>query len=489
MKFSERLKKAGQLIWSGSSFDSANSSSRRSHVPGASPSDYKHEFHGGARHEIVKRSRYLMKNSGLPREVRDMNSLYAIGPSGLWPFPHLADRGWADDAVAYFKQWAQRADITERFSFPEIQRLCSAAVDTDGEIFVVKTRSRDTKEPRLQLVETHRVGDFLTDNSRDKEGRWYDGIRTDSTGRPTHIRVLLDNGKTRAIPWYFVMQLFSAESPSAYRHAPTLTHSINHMLDEIELLALEKHAVKDNADISRVLKTGSGSLDDSGDFSATGGGDTVEDGTDPKALQKIVGGKVVAIMPHEDITPYESKRPSPTFTGFLDHLRRDSVLGSGSSYEFAVDPRDITGPAIRMVLAKTQRRFRQRTEMLSSRLITPTWFYVIGNAIDNGILPPAKNWSKVKVTPPRDITVDAGRESEANRRDVAAGLKLPTTSYEEQGDDFLESMEQRAKLIKSVEEIARQEGVDAEKLFDFTVSSGATNGGITAPSGGDSNPS
>ena len=83
--------------------------------------------------------------------------------------------------------------------------------------------------------------------------------------------------------------------------------------------------------------------------------------------------------------------------------------------------------------------------MLSSRLITPTWFYVIGNAIDNGILPPAKNWSKVKVTPPRDITVDAGRESEANRRDVAAGLKLPTTSYEEQGDDFLESMEQRAK--------------------------------------------
>ena len=484
MNFGERLKKAGSLIFGQSSFDSANHSNRRSRIPGSSPADFKHEFQGGTRLEIVKRSRYLAKNSGLPREVRDLNVLYGVGPDGLWPNPHLVESSdWRRDAMDYFRQWAMKADVTERFSFVDVQKLCSAAIDVDGEIFPVKTRSRSTGACRLQLIETHRVGNWLDNNTKDQT--WVDGIRVDSVGRPTHIKVLLENGKTRNIPYSYVMHLFSPESPSAYRHPPTLTHSINHMLDEIELLALEKHAVKDNADVSRILKTDKGTLDDSGDFSVTGGTDDVEEGTNPKALQQIVGGKVVSIYTHEDLQPYESKRPSPTFTGFLEHLRRDSSLGA-MPYEFAVDPSGSTGPAIRMIIAKAQRRFRQRTELLADRLVRPTWFYVIGDAIDRGELPPIKNWAKVKVTPPRAITVDAGRDSEANRRDVASSLKLPTTSYEEQGDDFLESMESKANLIKAVDEIAEKTGVSREELFDFTASfGGSASKSGTAPSGGD----
>ena len=485
MKIGERLRKAGHFIFGNSSYDAANYSPRRSRVPGSSPTDFKHDFQGGTRLEVVQRSRYLMKNSGLPRELRDLNILYGIGPEGLWPTPHLVeDSGWTADAKEYFRQWALKADVTERFSFVEIQKLCSAAIDTDGEIFPIKTRNRATGECRLQLLETHRVGNFLDNGSKDE--RWVDGIRVDAAGKPIAIKVLLDNGKTRNIPWSYVMHLFDPESPSAYRHAPTLTHSVNHLLDEIELLALEKHAVKDNADIARVLKTEGGSLDDSGDFSVTGGSDDVPDGTDPKALQKIVGGKIVAIHPHEDISAYESNRPSPTFTGFLDHLRRDSSLGA-VPYEFAVNPSDSTGPAIRMIVAKAQRRFRQRTEIITNRLVRPTWFYVIGTAIDRGELPAIKHWSKVRVTPPKDITVDSGRDSEANRRDVRMGLKLPTDSYEEQGQDFLESMETKAKLIKAVEEIAEREGVDPNQLFDFMVTAdGKAKQGSsgTAPSAG-----
>lgn len=491
MKLRERFRKAGDLIFGNSSYDAANYSPRRSRVPGSSPSDFKHDFQGGTRLEIVQRSRYLMKNSGLPREVRDLNILYAVGPEGLCPVPHLVeDSGWVNDAKQYFNQWALKADVTERFTFTEIQKLCSAAIDTDGEIFPVKTRSRATGEPRLQLIETHRVGNFLDHGSKDE--RWVDGIRVDAAGKPIAIKVLLDNGKTRNIPWGYVMHLFDPESPSAYRHPPTLTHSVNHLLDEIELLALEKHAVKDNADIARVLKTEGGNLDDSGDFSVTGGSDAAPDGTDPKALQKIVGGKLVSIHPHESIEAYESNRPSPTFTGFLDHLRRDSALGA-LPYEFAVDPSDSTGPAIRMIVAKAQRRFRQRTELITNRLVRPTWFYVIGTAIDNGELPAIKNWSKVRVTPPKDITVDAGRDSEANRRDVQMGLKLPTTSYEEQGEDFLESMESKAKLIKAVDRIAEDFDVDPKQLFDFMVSSdngtGDKGSAGTPPSGGKSDDS
>jgi capsid protein len=474
----------------GSSFDAATRSPRRAQVPGASPSDFKHEFSGGSRLEIVKRSRYLMKNAGLPREVRDLNALYGIGSEGLMPYPLVESRQWLKDSTEYFRQWSERADITERFSFTEIQKLVSQAVDTDGEVFVVKTRNRLTGEPRLQLVETHRVGNFMDDDASGDTDKWVDGIRLDPFGKPIAIKVLLDNGKTRNIPMGYVLHVFDPESPSAYRHPPTLTHSINHMLDEIELLALEKHAVKDNADITRVLKTERGKLDASGDFSATGASDVEdEENSDPKALQKIVGGKLVSIYTHESLDPYESKRPSPTFMGFLKHLNRDTVLGA-SPYEFAVSGEGVGSAAMRVALAKAQRRFRNRTHLITNRLIKGVWFYVIGTAIDKGELSPIKNWSRISVTPPRDVTMDAGRDSEANRRDVLAGLKLPTTSYEEQGGDFLSSMERKGQLIKEVEAIAKRLGVEPEQLFDFSspnqAANRATSSGSagTAPSGG-----
>jgi capsid protein len=479
---------SASMGFGGSSFDAATRSPRRSQVPGASPTDFKHEFSGGSRLEIVKRSRYLMKNAGLPREVRDLNVMYGVGPEGVWPYPLVDSREWAKDALAYFKEWGTRScDITERFSFPEIEKLCSQAIDTDGEIFVVKTRSRSTGEPRLQLIETHRVGNFLDTTTDGTSDKWIDGIRVDPYGRGIAIKVLLDNGKTRNIPMGYVLHVFDPESPSAYRHPPLFTHSLNHMLDEIELLALEKHAVKDNADITRVLKTRQGKFDSTGDFSAAG--DLTEEEqaqSDPKKLQRITGGKIVNIYTDEDLEAFESKRPSPTFTGFLDHLGRATTLGA-SPYEFAVSAAGSTSPAVRLAIAKFQRRARNRTNVLKTRLVRGAWFFVIGDAIDRGIIPPIKGWSKVGVTPPRDVTVDAGRESEANRRDVEAGLKLPSTSYEEMGTDFLESMEKKAQLIKDVEDIAKRMGIaDSRQLYDFMVKeTGGNNGSAgTPPSGG-----
>lgn len=482
MKLLERIKKAGAMVFNGSAFESANYSERRSRVAGSSPTDFKHEYQGWTRLETVKKSRYLMKNSGLFREQRDLNVLYAIGADGLMPYPNVDSREWLIDAVEYFKQWSLQADITNRFSFVDVQRLCSKAMDTDGEIFITKVRDRASGECKLQLIETHRVGNF---NLPRNESGYIDGFKVDSVGKPTHIRVLQDSGDGRNIRMGHVMHLFDAESPSAYRHVPFATHGLLHGLDEVELLAIEKHAVKDNHGIVRVLKTDQGRLEEDSDFSA--GGLVDADGvSDPAKIANITGGKTVAIYPHEDLKEYESNRPSPTFTGFLDHLRRDTCLGM-NPYEFAVDPSDASGPAIRMIMAKAQRRFKLRTDIISNKLVRPTWFYVIGTAIDNGDLPPIKGWSNVSITPPRDITVDAGRESEANRRDVASGLKLPSTSYEEQGEDFLASMEKRGDLINAVKEIAKIKGCDPEELFDFTVTAGgkpkpSASGG--APSGG-----
>jgi capsid protein len=257
--------------------------------------------------------------------------------------------------------------------------------------------------------------------------------------------------------------VFEPEHASAVRHAPTIQHSINHVLDEMELLALEKHAVKDNCDVTRVLKVESGQLEEDGDFKLDAQQGSPEN-SDPASLQKITGGKLVALKPNESLESYQSNRPSPTFAGFLEHLRRDSALGI-LPYEFACDSSKIGGAGVRMIVAKADRRFSFRQMILIQRLIKPVWFYVIGDAIDRGLLPEAPNWWRISCVTPRRLTCDAGREAQQNRADVEMGLKTISDHYEELGADFGEELERRARDAKMILETAAKHGVPVEMLW------------------------
>jgi capsid protein len=242
-----------------------------------------------------------------------------------------------------------------------------------------------------------------------------------------------------------------------------IQHSINHILDEIELLALEKHAVKDNADVARVLKTARGELDESGDF-AVGDAAPGSESSDPVSLQKIIGGKLVALKPDESLDSFQSNRPSPTFTGFLTHLRRDSALGV-IPYEFAADSSTITGAGVRLVVAKADRRFSFRQLILIQRLMKPVWAYVIADAIQRGDLDPVVDWHRISCVCPKRITVDAGREAQQNRADVEMGLKTISDHYEELGADFGEELERRARDARMILETAEKYDIPLEMLW------------------------
>jgi capsid protein len=382
-------------------------------------------------------------------------AIYSVG-DGIRPQAQSPDAEWNRKAEEYFARWSARAEITRRFSFEECQGLVCKGIDVDGEYFVHRTRGRDG-EPAIQLIESHRV------TNGPGKVETIDGIGLDPFGVPIFYRVLLDDGQTRDLPAAHVFHVFEADSASAVRHAPTLQHSINHILDEMELLALEKHAVKDNADVARVLKTQRGELDENGDFAVN---TEAHDGkpSDPSLLQKIIGGKLVALRPDESLDSFQSNRPSPTFTGFLEHLRRDSSLGM-IPYEFAADSSKVGGAGVRLVVAKADRRFSARQTTLITRLIKPVWFYVIGDAIRRGLLPKAEAWWKISCVTPRRITVDAGREAQQNRADVEMGLKTISDHYQELGADFGEEIERRARDAQMILETAKKYGIPASMLW------------------------
>ena len=432
-----------------SPYDGANWSPNRGRVPGSAPRDAKADLSPGVRSELVRRSRYLHRNSGFVREIVSNMAIYSTG-DGIRPQAQSPDPAWNRAAEEFFRQWSARCEATGRFSFEECQSLACRAMDVDGEFFILKTRSRDGI-PILQLIETHRIADVGGDT--------VDGVGVAADGSPVFYRLLEDTG-TRDIAASAMLHIFEPESASAIRNAPTIQHSINHILDEIELLALEKHAVKDNADVARVLKTGRGSIDE-GDFSIT---PTSPDNSDPASLQKIVGGKLVALKPDESIESFQSNRPSPTFTGFLQHLRRDSALGI-LPYEFAADSSTVGGAGVRLVVAKADRRFSFRQLILIRRLIEPVWAYVIGDAITSGQLPAVPEWWRIACVCPKRVSVDAGREAQQNRADVEMGLKTLSDHFSELGADFNEELERRARDARQILDTAEKFGVPVEMLW------------------------
>ena len=439
----------------GSPFEAANWSPRRGTVPGASPTDARKELTPGVRTELVRKSRYLHKNSGFVRELVANMAIYSTG-DGIRVQAQSGDPEWNRKAEDYFALWSARCEVTRRFSFQECQALVCRGMDIDGEYFVHKTRDQDG-EPRIQLLESHRIGDEFGSKET------IDGVGLDAWGAPVFYRVLQDDGSAHDLPAPAVLHIHEPEWAGGVRNHPSLQHSINHILDEIELLALEKHAVKDNADVARVLKTSRGEIDDNGDF-VVGGGNTGGETSDPVTLQRIVGGKLVALKPDESLDSFQSSRPSPTFTGFLEHLRRDSALGM-IPFEFAADSSKVGGAGVRLIVAKADRRFSFRQMILERRLIQPVWAYVIGDAINRNLLPPVPAWWKIATVPPKRVTVDAGREAQQNRADVEMGLKTLSDHYAELGADFGEEIERRATDARLIMDTALKYGVPLEMLW------------------------
>ncbi len=458
MNFLQRF--AARFFFGSSSvFENANRSPRRANVPGAAPQDAVLDLTPGVRSELVRRSRYLTRNSGFIRELVGSMALYSVG-DGLKPQAESEDADWNRQAEAYFNRWGRHAELSGRFNLTQCQHLVCRAVDVDGEIFIHKVEQDG--QLKVQLIETHRIG-----SDSDAEGM-VDGVRLDADGRPLSYRLVKDDGQGTDLPAAHVLHVYDPDAVSQVRGFPSLQHSINHILDEMELLALEKHAVKDNSDITRVLTTGRVDADD-GDFHLA---TPAQGASDSGQLQTVLGGKLVMLQPGEEIKPFESNRPSPTFTGFLDHLRRDSALGM-LPFEFASDSSKLAGSGVRLTVARADRRFSYRQTLLIDRMLRPLWLWVIGNAIAEGKLPAVAGWTEVNFTTPRRVTVDAGREAAQNREDVKAGLKTLSDHFAELGMDINEELENRAREMKLIQSVAEKYGLAPQDLYaSFHTSAG-----------------
>jgi capsid protein len=451
VKKSTPAKKANVGGW-----NMTNYSTTRAQLYAPVAQDQRRDLSPRDRVEMMRRTRWGDRNSGMVRQILGDLTQYTIG-DGIRPQSHCKNAKLYEQ---YFYDWSRKCDITNRFSFWQAQSILLRSSARDGDSFALKARNA-SGQPKLQLIEAHRVGNPVPPE-KEISGA-HDGMIFGSYGELTGFVVYRSDGTSRIVPANAMMQIVDMEYASGARGVPILAASWNDIQDEMELLNLEKQGAKASADISLVINKAGGQIDDN--MATELGAYAPSNGLGNLATQ--MGGKILALDVGESVTSLQSNRPSPTFVGFLKAIQQDISRGI-LPYSFVTDSSGNTGPGLRLDIAKSDRTFSKWQNLIIEQLCVPTWGYIIGDAIANGDLPDDPEWNKVSWTTPKRVTVDAGREAANDRADMELGLISMSELYAQRGLDFRSEMAKRAEDMSFIVNLAKTTGIPVEMLYKPT---------------------
>lgn len=458
----------------GRSFLSASQSPARTDLMLPRPRDFRKDFTGSNRLEMMSRMRYLERNFGLKRQIVSDFVTYVVG-HGQMPMSGAQDSEVGREHVAYFLAWAKRCDLTGRFSYWDVQKLAQRRKFTDGDFFVAPIKTEDGY--KLQLIEAHRVCSPY-EPGKPRKALSDDGVNYDRFGRVVSYTVQLDDGTYQDIDAANLIHFFSPEWSTGSRGLPRLQHSWNDAQDLMEHMALEKQAIKLHSEFSITLKnTAPGFLDAQAKEMSEGGPACAAD-----LIQDVRGGKIIAGPNGQDVDLKQSMRPNSNFTAYIDHLKRDVAMAS-IPYEFVGDASKLGSVGVRLIGAKASRVFATEMEEMADRLNTPIYALVIGDAIARGLLREDPKWDSVSWTGPKDVTLDAGRDARNDREAIAAGLMSFTEYYRINAGDFKAGSETLADDYAWLFELERKKGLPAGILSE------GLRKGSTAPSPAETEPS
>lgn len=385
------------------------------------------------RMRLVALSRRVYYNNAIVKSAITDIARYSVG-AGIRVMPKSGDESWDEIAKKWWKGWCTYPEVTGRFDFSTLQLLLSEAIDRDGEIFILLTKTKDERRAQIQVVEAHRI---QTPPDLHDSDSVFDGVQLDRVGRPVAYHVLQQDGKFRKVPSEDMIHLFEPERADQVRGYPRIAVAINTVLDRDELLKLEMQATKAASVISLVAT------------SKTGGGGGIfgpQTKDEEKTMETVWGGAaLLRLRGDQDIKSFQLNRPNDRLDQHLEQYIRATCLGLQLPYEFVWDSSKIGGANTRLITAKAARRFEQRQQLLINQALRRIWRYAAAVAIKSGDLPATAEWFSNDWICPRSITVDNGRDAASDIALLEAGLMSHAEYFGSYGQDWEEETRQIAR--------------------------------------------
>jgi lambda family phage portal protein len=407
----------------------------------AQPQDTRTDVTTQSRKQVLGLARYWFYNSPVVRGAIDCMVRNSIGP-GIKCQARTSDEGWNRATEEWFDTWMGSCDVRGLLDFNTMQQVATRTMLRDNEVFLILTSAGENGDwPQLQMVEAHRCE---TPPYLNGEKRVVDGVRVNPQGRPLSYYINLGDGdKFTEVQSTDLIVLAERDRADELRSLSRLVTCLNLIQDREEILTNTMVSVKRSSTIGLALE-GEGSAGFFGPETTT---------TDGITTDRIFGSGAIWNVPNgRKIREIKDDRPSPNLTEFMDQFLRAVASGLGLPYEYLWKA-DLSGPSQRFVLAQAQRRFDEISQAIITQLVSRVRLWALAKAIKRGDLTPPRGmdrwWSAVYHTPKKS-TIDAGRDSAADREDLKMGIRTLADIAAERGDDWQEILDQR-KIEKAYE--------------------------------------
>jgi lambda family phage portal protein len=412
------------------------------------------------RYKLIRAARDLADNFPPVRSLLLKFATYVAGRISYQA--RTGDKELDSQIERYWADWCSKCDFLRRHDFTTLLQLAVQAILRDGDCgFIVV---RDGSELRLQSVEADRIGSPY--NRLIDSDKYIGGINLDEYGRPVSYQVYVRTINNQYldptdIPAPEFMHLFDATRLDEYRGRSAFATALNATRDLQEALKAEIQAIKFASYQTGVITTENGSAD-AADYFATS---SRNDNGQTEKLSNIDPGAINYLSPGEKMEMFQSERPGGAFGEFIRLVQSHICMSVGLPYGFAFDA-DKSGPMARMEAAMAERTFSRWRGLLESQFLNRIKNIVLLDGVSKGKIKDSEFLLDGRWCWPAKVSIDYGREANADIALWKAGLKTAGQIYSDAGEDYEEALRARAKEAAMIVGLAEEMEIPAQYISD-----------------------
>lgn len=415
------------------------------------------------RYKLIRAARDLADNFPPVRSLLLKFATYVAGRLSYQA--RTGDRDLDEQVERYWAKWCRECDFLRRHDFTTLLQLAVMAILRDGDCGFIIVRDGD--KLKLQSVEADRIGSPY--NRLIDSNTYIGGIMLDEYGRPEKYQIFVRTINNQYIEPTDILasqfiHLFDATRLDEYRGRSAFATALNAARDLQETLKAEVQAIKFASYQTGIITTENGSAD-AADYFATS---TRNDLGQTEKLSNVDPGAIQYLSPGEKIEMFKNDRPGGAFGEFVRLVQSHIAMAVGLPYGFAFDA-DKSGPMARMEAAMAERTFARWRGLLESQFLTRIKNIVLLDAAARGEINDSEFLLDGRWCWPAKVSIDYGREANADIALWKAGLKTAGQIYSDAGEDYEEALRARAKETGMIVDLADEMGIPPQYISDSIV--------------------
>ena len=367
----------------------------------------------------------------------------AIG-NGLSPRSSSANQSFREESTRYFEKWgiSKAIDLARMHDFWTAQPLLAHAMMSDGVVYALKRKvqpddtlalsrpltDRSFRALQLQFIHRDQIGNatagFYLANQSDTT--WDQGVKFDGYDRPISYRVLTSRNNTLSSDYVErnateMLRVMEAQTFNQRHGDPWIFTAGQSGFDLMDINALRLTAAKIQATFLGALKTSDGALPQAlggyarkGTVASSDGSETVTD--NGLRYLELPGGVNLPVLAEGETLSFFQGRENMPFGEIVRDLWSELCLALGVPPEYVANITDLSSASTRMVLNRVKRFLDRIRRAVRDCYCQPVWEFVIGDAIQRGLLPNVEDWAEVEwLGGGLDPSIDAGRDERAEQ--------------------------------------------------------------------------